>query len=134
MRNTKLNYNQVKRTIARKKNKVYPRIPRSMQEFKTEFSKPSILHEYGNNLDNDARFYLDTEITDDYEFIVFYSAYVKNFIEEKIPVGSRNYLMDATFDSLPKGVYQLLIISLGYDNNVSCKLFCLFSRLSASLQ
>lgn len=118
-RNTRLNYSQVKRTIARKKNSVYPKIPRSIQQFQKEFLKPEILNEYGYTLDGDARFYLGTEIAEEYAFAVFYSDYVVKFIKEKIPVGSRFYLMDGTFDSLPEGVYQLLTISIAYDNNVS---------------
>lgn len=109
----------MKKTIARKKNKTYPKIPRSIGEFEKEFLKPRILNEFGYTLDGDARFYLGTEITENYQFIVFYSDYTVNFIREKIPVGSRCYLMDGTFDSLPKGLYQLLTISIKYENNVS---------------
>lgn len=114
-----MTYNQVKKTIARKKNKQYPKIPQTLKQLGKEFSKPKILNEYGFNLEGDARFYVGTKITKEYEFIVFYSDYVMNFIKEKIPIGSRYYLMDGTFGSLPKGLYQLLTISIAYEENVS---------------
>lgn len=109
----------MKQTIARKKKREYPKIPRSIQEFQKEFSKPEILNKYGYNLDGDAKFYLGSSITEEYEFVVFYSDFVANFIKENIPVGSRYYLMDGTFGSLSEGIYQLLTISIAYQNNVS---------------
>lgn len=119
----------MKLTIARKKNKKYPKIPQSLQEVQSEFSKPEILNKFGYNLDGDAKFYLGSCITEEYQFIVFYSDFVANFIRENIPVGSRYYLMDGTFDSLPKGVYQLLTISIAYENNVSIFKFIYFACL-----
>lgn len=109
----------MKRTIARKKNKKYPKIPKSIKELQEEFLKPKILNDYGYNYDGDAEFYLGCSITEDYGFVVFYSDFVANFIKENIPVGSRYYLMDGTFASLPDGIYQLLTISIAYENNVS---------------
>lgn len=77
------------------------------------------MKEYGHTLDGDSKFYLGTEITEDYKFTIFYSEFVMNFIKENISIGSRRYMMDATFDSLPDGYYQLLIIAVEYRNNVS---------------
>lgn len=118
-RNTNLSYHTVKRTIARKKNKQYSKIPRTFEQLKAAFSNSEVLNEYGLNLDGDAKFYLGTKITKEYEFAVFYSDFVVNFIEKEIPAERRFYLMDATFASLPKGIYQLLVITIAYKNNVS---------------
>lgn len=90
-----------------------------MQQLEKEFLKLKILNEFGYTLAGDALFYLGTVIQKNYEFVVFHSDFVANFIEEKIPVGCWYYLMDGTFDSLPRGVYQLLTISIAYENNVS---------------
>lgn len=109
----------MKRTIIRKKNKQYPKIPRTIEQFKEEFAKPQIMKEYGRTLHGDSNFYLGTEITEDYKFAVFYSEFVVNFIKEKIAINSRRYVMDATFDSLPDGYYQLLIIAVEFQNHVS---------------
>lgn len=113
-RNTKLNFVKVKRTLVRKKNKVYSNVPQSIQQLQKE-----MFEEYGHTLDRKTRFYLGSKTTEEYAFAVFFSDYVVKFIEEHIPVGSRYYLMDGTFDSLPKGMYQLLTISVAYENNVS---------------
>lgn len=67
----------------------------------------------------DAKFYVDTVITTEYAFTLFVSKFVVDFIEKNIEPAARNYLLDATFDSLPKGYYQLLIISIEYQNDVS---------------
>lgn len=58
-------------------------------------------------------------ITPNYEFTIFASQFVMSFIQQNIRPGDRNYLMDGTFDSLPNGFYQLLIIALEYENDVS---------------
>lgn len=74
---------------------------------------------YGYTMDNDAKLYIDTVVTSEYAFTVFASKFVIDFIKENIKPESRNYLIDATFDSIPKDFYQLLIISIEYQNDVS---------------
>lgn len=116
--NTDLSYPKVKRTIERKKNERYPREP-TIGTIKMEFAKPEIMNKYGYTLDSDAKFYIDTVVQSDYQFTVFFSDYVAKFIEKNIPVGSRKYLIDGTFDKLPVGYYQLLIVTVEYQNDVS---------------
>lgn len=77
------------------------------------------MDKYGYNMEHDAKCYIDTVVTPHYAFTVFASKFVIDFIEKNIEPSTRNYLMDATFDSLPKGFYQLLIISIEYQNDVS---------------
>lgn len=83
--------------------------------------EPKTIEEYGYNLDGDAKFYIDTVVAPDYAFTVFASKHTINFIEENIDPESRHYLMDATFDGLPPGFYQLLIIAIEYQNDVGRK-------------
>lgn len=107
------------RTIARKKSQGYPKSP-TIQEIQQEFLKPEILTKYGYTLDGDAKFYMDTIVGSDYQITVFCSDFVKQFIEsENIEVGSRKYLIDGTFDKLPVGYYQLMTLSIEYQNDVS---------------
>lgn len=109
----------MKKTLSRRKNQEYPKIPTSIENIGIQFKNPKIMEKYGYNLENDAKFYVDTILELDYAFTVFASTFVIDFIKENIQPNSRNYLMDATFDSLPNGFYQLLIISIEYRNDVS---------------
>lgn len=70
-------------------------------------------------MDGDEKLYIGTVVKSKYAFTVFASKFVIDFIEKNIEPSSRKYLMDATFDSLPKDFYQLLIISIEYQNDVS---------------
>lgn len=116
--NTRLNYNTVKKTIQRKKNQKYPKEP-TMATIDTEFAKSEIMNKYGRTLDGDAKFYVGTVAAKDYQFTVFSSDYVINFIENNIAVGSRKFLIDGTFNKLPLDYYQLLIVTVEYQNDVS---------------
>lgn len=118
-RNTNLKFEKVKRTLERNKNRKYPKIPSNIQQLQKDFKTREILNEYGSTLDGDTKFYIDTVITPDYEFTIFASQFVMSFINDNITPGSRNYLMDGTFNSLPNGFYQLLIIAIEYENDVS---------------
>lgn len=129
-RNTSLKYRSIKQTLNRQKNIRHPRIPDSISAIRDEFSKPDIIEKYGYTLDGDTRFYIDTVVEHDFAFTIFASKYVIDFIENKIDPKSRNYLMDGTFNSLPSEFYQLLIISIEYQNDVSKYIACLLVRPS----
>lgn len=118
-RNTTLSYDRVKKTLSRHKNKIYPRIPDSIENIREKFEDLKIMEKYGYNLESDSKFYIDTVVTSHYSFTVFASKFVIDFIEKNIEPASRKFLMDATFDSLPKDFYQLLIFSIEYQNDVS---------------
>lgn len=123
-RKTNLNHKRVKRTLLRKKNPQYPKIPKSIEEFKKEILKPEVMSKFGYSYDGDSRFYVDTVVSPDYDFIIFCSQYVIDFITEKIPPEERYYMMDGTFNSIPREYYQLLMISVEYRNDVSmCLIF-----------
>lgn len=119
-RNTNLVYAEKKRTLERWKNQTYPKVPSSIEQLQSDFKKPDIINKYGSTHDGDAKFYMDTIITKNYEFTIFASQYVMSFIQNYVEPEERRYLMDGTFDSLPKGFYQMLIIALEYQNDVSC--------------
>lgn len=108
----------MKRTLQRHKNKQYPKCPGSIEEIRQTFMDPNILEKYGNNIEGDGMFYVDTIVHQNYAFTVFVSKYVIDFIKKNIPPKSRHYLLDATFDSLLNQYYQLLIISIEYQNDV----------------
>lgn len=75
------------------------------------------MEKYGYNYEHDDKFYIDTVVAPTYAFSVFASKFVIDFIEKNLE--TRNYLIDATFDSLPDEFYQLLIIAVEYKNKVS---------------
>lgn len=109
----------MKKTLERSKNKTYPKTGRSLGEIRDQFQNHKIMEEYGYNLEHDSKFYVGTKIAEDYGFVVFKSQYVVDFIKESIPAESRHFVMDGTFDSLPEGFYQLIIIAVEYKNEVS---------------
>lgn len=115
----------MKKTLERHKREPFPKIPPSIELFQSQFRNRDIVDKYAYTLDGDARFYIDTVIHMDVEndeehaFSMFASHYVIDFIEKYIPPASRNYLLDGTFDNLPLGFYQMLIVAIEYKNDVS---------------
>lgn len=115
--NTNLKYANVDRSLHRWKNDERPKIPGSIIELQSEFRKPETLNRYGSTYEGDGKFYINTITSEKCDFTVFASPFVLKFIEEHIK--DRRYLMDATFDKLPEGFYQMLIISIEYEKDVS---------------
>lgn len=97
----------------------HPKKLSSIEEIRDRFLVPDIIDEYGYTLGHGAKFYVDTVIEKDSSFTIFASQFTMEFIKKNIAPESRNYLMDGTFDSLPAGFYQLLIITIEYRNDVS---------------
>lgn len=127
IRNTNLVFNKIKRTLHNHKAKARPKVPESIQKLHDTFLEPAVLENYGYNLDGDELFYIDTVVAKDYAFTVFASQFVIDFVQSNIAPRARKYLMDGTFDSLPKDFYQLLIITVEYQNDVSrsFKILCI---------
>lgn len=112
----------MKKTLSRYKNKKHPSPrPDTIEDIRTAFLNPNIIQDYAYNYERDARFYINTVTTPDYSFTLFVSQFTIDFVEKNIK--RRKYLMDGTFDSLPEGFYQLLIIAIEYRNDVSRQLF-----------
>lgn len=122
VRNTKLQYERIRKTLGRHKNVQYKNVPRSIVDIQNEFKKPEILNKYGVNFDGDEKFYVGTVVTPNHAFTVFASQFAIDFIQNNIAPTSRRYLLDGTFGSLPNQFYQLLTITIEYMNNVSCYL------------
>lgn len=115
---TNLNFATVKRSMTNWKSINYPKKPNSIEEIQRVFCDPNIIEKYGSTHNGEA-FYIDTIIARDYKFTIFASPNTIEFIEKNIAPESSRYLMDGTFDSLPKGYKQLLIISIEFQNDVS---------------
>lgn len=109
----------VERNMNRWKNEQHPKVPATIEDLADAFKKPDIIEKYGNSYEGDGKFYIQTVLSPKSNFTVFASPFVMKFIEENIK--DRRYLMDGTFDSLPKGFYQMLIISIEYKEDVSLK-------------
>lgn len=118
-RNTQLDHRRIKQTLLRHKNKAYPKDPGTVEGIRETFLQEDILNDYGSNLEGAEDFYINTVVEKDFAFTMFASKFVIDFIEKNIEPSSRTYLMDGTFDSLPKAYYQLLVISIEYNNDVS---------------
>lgn len=112
----------MRRTLLRHKNPTHPAGPESVDGIRDIFKQDNIMEKYGYTLDNDARFYAGTVSKTKYGFTVFASQNIINFIQTNIEPKSRRYLMDGTFNKLPSPFYQLLIISIEYQNDVSRRL------------
>lgn len=108
----------MKRNLDRHKNKEYPKNTKVYEEIRDKFSRPEIIEKYGLTYDNDAKCYIETVVEENYTFTVFSSEFVINIVKNHIQ-GERKYLMDATFDCIPREFYQLLIISVEFMNDVS---------------
>lgn len=117
-RDTNLKYSEVKKTLERCKNKVYPPVKHLPEEILELFTNEAVMRDYGHTLEGEAVMYVGGEV-EPRAFIVFKSQYVIDYIEANIPRGERYYLMDGTFDSLPKEFYQLVIIAIEIANDVS---------------
>lgn len=121
----------MKKTLERCKNTTHPTTDHTLNDICEKFKQIKIMEKYGYDSEGREKFYVGTEITTNYGFTVFKSQYVVNFIKAKIIPTSRRYMMDGTFDSLPKGFYQLIIIAVEYHNEVSESLFsCAFVSTS----
>lgn len=79
-----------------------------------ELKKPDIRDKFGKTLDFD----IDSVLRPTFSFHLFASLCVISFIKEHIKPGERFYSMDGTFQVVPKGLSQLLIISIQYKNKV----------------
>lgn len=117
---SKLRFDSMKKTIARRTSKNYPRNVKSAEAIAVEFKNPKTFNEFGLNLRKTEPFYIGTvEVPSKYSFTVFASKQVMSLIDRHIS-DDRHYMMDGTFDVTPLGCYyQLLVIHIEYQNDVS---------------
>lgn len=109
----------MKRNMNRVKNSQYPKNPKTCEELKAIFTEPDILNKYGYNLDITEALYIDDVDNDEYGFCLFASQSTINIVRLHIETKKRKYLIDGTFSCALKLFYQLLIISIEFNNDVS---------------
>lgn len=104
------------------KNENLPERPKTVKGIREMFQDENILKQYGYTLDNQRRLYFDTILGKSHSFSIFGSTAAIEFVKEHIPPGTRNYLLDGTFNIVPRCFYQLLTIAIEYKNDV-CSIF-----------
>lgn len=109
----------MQRNLARYKNNPYAANAKSFEEVRNLFLRPEIMDKYGCTLDAHSQFYIDTVVNENFAFTLFGSKLVMDLIKEKIRPNERKFLVDGTFDCMPKFYYQLIIIAVEYKHNVS---------------
>lgn len=108
----------MKRNVRRILNGNAPPKTKCAEDISIAFDNVDVMNAYGYNLRHTEMFYVATVIDEDSSFTLFQSRQVINMIEQYIPEG-RNYLLDGTFKVAPVGHYQLLIIYIEFQNDVS---------------
>lgn len=103
----------------RVKNTKRPPNPKNCTELRKFFEVPKNLEQYGYNQDNTERFYLDTIVANTYSFTIFASMSMIKIVRHNIHPKDRHYQMDGTFKVVPRLFYQLLVISIEFQNKVS---------------
>lgn len=116
---SKLDLAKLERQLNRMKNKHYPNKPKTSKDMAAELKKPDVREVYGKTLDKKRSFYIDSVVCPNFSFHLFASLAVISFIKDHIKVGERFYSMDGTFQVVPKGLSQLLVISIQFKSKVS---------------
>lgn len=120
---SKLDFKKLEPQLNRLKNKQYPIKPTTSETMAEELQKPDIREKYGRTLDNKREFYIKSEVHPTFSFHLFASLAVLSFIKDHVNKPTeRFYSIDGTFKVVPKGLSQLLIISIQFKNKV-CVLF-----------
>ncbi|XP_055308039.1 uncharacterized protein LOC129572142 [Sitodiplosis mosellana] len=116
---TSLSYNSISRTLRRHVNKKYPSKPDTLAKIIAAYADPTTMLQYGFNLRDTHRFYVDTIDKKRGGFTIFASNEVMRMIDENIPPENRKYMLDGTFAVAPLGsFYQLLIIAIDYKKDL----------------
>lgn len=113
-----LDYDKMKRQLLRIKNSNYPKIPNSIEQIRHAIESKDVWENFGFNSDKSHQLYFGTVVRVRFSFIVFASMKVIQMIDSHIPVGRRKYLLDGTFQIVPRIFYQLIVINIEYHNQV----------------
>lgn len=115
---SKLKLSSIERQLFRLRDKEYPERPKTDEDITLAFHDPEILDDYGQTLNKQHPFYVDSVVNEAYSFHIFASFATIDLIKEHIEPENRNYLLDGTFKIVPRGLNQLLIISIEFKNDV----------------
>lgn len=115
---SKLDLRKVEPQLNRLKNKHYPIKPKTSKGMAAELKKSDAREKFGQTLDKQRQFYIDSVVRSTFSFHLFASLAVISFIKDHIKIGERFYSMDGTFQVVPKGLSQLLIISIQFKSKV----------------
>lgn len=108
----------MRRNLDRLKTDKYIAKAKSCQEVRDIFLKQDVMSKHGLSYDGDAKFYVTTIVETNFAFTIYASKFTIDTVKTIKP-SERNYLMDGTFDCIPSYFYQLLIILIEIDNDVS---------------
>lgn len=110
----------MERHLRRLKDQPYLKAPKTPIEITEAFKDDKVQSDYGYNLSNTEKLYINTVSAENTCFTLFASMDVVKMIETNIPPNQRQYSMDATFRIVPQGNFkQLLIIYIEFHNDVS---------------
>lgn len=109
-----LQYNEVKRSLFRHRTRALPPNAKNVATISTAYSDDNTMKKFGET-ESGKRFFKTAFACEQFEYCIFSSDDVVAMINDRIPVDSRNYLMDATFKICPYGTFnQILIIYVTY--------------------
>lgn len=105
------NFSEVQRTLQDYNKIKYGKSPTTGEEIQLEFSKPHVFEELGKSKHHERGIFFNTmQIANGYQNCIFSSAksiaLIKYFTNEE----NRFFLMDGTFRSTPRGIFQQVLI------------------------
>lgn len=127
MPNATVQYHNFSRSMYRARQVNLPKNAIDAESVHTAFLNEDIFKKYGKTADGKSFFKSAVNIDGQFAYVIFMSDDICRLISDAIPVQQRKYLMDATFQICPYGVFnQLLIIYISYLDQVclSCFFYC----------
>lgn len=104
-------FTEVKRTLEDIRKARYGKAPTNGKEILQEFSKPEVFQNLGLSLHREhGVFFNKVDISEHFENCIFSSSKSISLILENTKKEDRCFLMDATFRSSPKGIFQQVLL------------------------
>lgn len=110
------NFDTYERTLRDLRKTRYGKSPSTPHEIEEEFRKPEILNSLGTSLFKESgAIYNGIQLEDGYSNTIFSSPHSIELVKKHLKTNERFYLMDATFNITPRGMFQqVLIIHIKY--------------------
>lgn len=133
---TQLKYKSVKFQLKKLRDRQYPKKPvkgkhdttfEVHKKYTALINEPNNLEEFGRTLDKTKQLYFGSVVKRDYTFHVFASERIIDIIRNHMSNAKKNYLIDGTFQIVPRLFYQLLIITVEFKNDVCINIFGIFA-------